>query len=506
MYGAGKIPDTWFDKVPGGFYKSKDGKTVKVTSKDGSGLGTTGSGASGKNRRRSTGERRRGDSAYDDYYDGDGNHKSARRRGGGVRDSYDGGVDDDYYSGDDRRRRRNHSSTRRRKSVDDDRYGYDDGFGREQRYDSVYGDAQQLGARPTYPASQGQPYSNQYSHTAAKAAGGAAAAGMNSLRSPPFPHTQPNSASLASPPPSSAGRSGLANGYVPYSNIYGQPQGQQQSLSQQFSPPPSESHLGSVQPTPYNQMAPPVAPQQFHQNPNAQGAAAVAGAAMQEQNGYFYDRGYDRGYNPRYDERYQEPAYEPRHDDRYRYDDQGRPYDSHSPRRHRSRRRDRSPSYDSYDREDRKPRPQRREDDTRRIKSAGGTRGKSMQRIKEQIDKSFDTSQKGLGYGLVGALAGGFAGNGLGKGPIPTAIGAALGGGLANAFEARERYVPPGYQPAPVYPSPPVTVDPRRPLNAQLMGRGRDRDADRAASSEPRRKDQPGAKRDARPVNGYYSD
>ncbi|KAH9843467.1 sarcoplasmic reticulum histidine-rich calcium-binding protein-like, partial [Teratosphaeria destructans] len=507
MYGADKIPDTWFDKVPGGFYKSKDGKTVKVTSKDGGGLSTTGSRAGGKNRRRSTGERRRGHPAYDDYYDADGNHKSARRREGGVRDSYDGGVDDDYYSGDDHRRRRNHSSTRRRKSVDDDRYGYHDGSGREQRYDSVYGDARQHDARPTYPASHGQPYSNQYPYAAVKDVGAAAAAGMNGVRSPPYPQPQPNSASLLSPPSSSTVRSGLINGYVPYSNIYGQPQGQQQSLSQQFSPPPSESFRGSAQPSPYNQMGPTVAPQQYQQNPNAQEAAAVAGAAgavagvaTQDQSGSFYDRGYD----PRYDDRYQEPTYNPRYDDRYRYDDRGRPYDSQSPRRHRSTRRGRSPSHDSYVREDRKSRSQRREDE-RRTKSTGETRGKSMNRIKEQIDKNFDVSQKGLGYGLVGALAGGLAGSELGKGPIPTAIGAALGGGLANAFEARERYVPPGYHPAPGYPSPPVTVDPRRPLNAQLM-MGRGRDADRAASSEPRRKNQPGVKRDARAVNGYYSD
>ncbi|KXL42484.1 hypothetical protein M433DRAFT_131354 [Acidomyces richmondensis BFW] len=498
MYGADKIPEHWFDKIPGGFYKPKDPQAGSRGSNP-SRPSTSGSQGSGRaSRRRSTGARR-----DDDHYPDGGR----RLRNGDGRKSYDG-VDDDYYSGDDRRRRRNHSSTRRRRrrSVDDDRYGYDEDYGRDRG--RAQGDDRRDGGRGQYGADQyGSPRpAKPYIPTSAVGGGGAAmAAGGAMPRGPPYPPSYPASPTTQSPPASAAagGRKGsLATGYVPYAHLYGSSVTNQHAPpSQPFSPPPASS-VGSVQPNSSNPTTPPVAPQRYQQNPNAQqqvptGVAAAAGAGA---DGLTYaGQGGQAGQSPTTNAPYDERQYHA-YDGGYGesaftgYDENDRP-SSPFPARRRPLRRQYSPSHDSY--EDRRSRSERRADD-KRAKSQGG-RGKS--RLREH----FDLSQKGAGYGLIGAVAGGLAGNEVGKGILPTAIGAAVGAIGANAFQVRERYVPPGVVSSPAYPRPPITVDPCKPLNRQLRDvppPPRRREAERYAQDHP---DEMSGRRYSR-RNGYYSD
>jgi len=348
--------------------------------------------------------------------------------------------------------------------VDDVRYGYDEDYGRDRGRGQD--DDRRGGGRAQYdPDQYGSPGpTNPYTSMSA----GGAAAGGATPRGPPYPPSNPASPTVQSrqAPVSASGPKGsLATGYVPYAHIYGSPVTNQHAPpAQPFSPPPVSS-VDSVQTNGMNQMVPPVAPQRYQQNPNAQqqvpagvtadagagaDAAAYAGQGGQFVQGQVTDPPYDaREYNA-YDRGYGESAYNG-------YDENDHPPSS-SPTRHRPSRRENSPSHDSYD--DRRSRSERRADD-KRAKSHGG-RGKS--RLREH----FDLSQKGAGYGLIGAVAGGLAGNEVGKGILPTAIGAAVGAIGANAFQVRERYVPPGVVASPAYIRPPVTVDPRKPLNRQL--------------------------------------
>lgn len=471
MYGADKIPDGWFEKVPGGFYKKQEAQNKReANDRDRQKQSNTESNKasrgdrSNRSRRNSTGEElSRGPPRDDDFDDSGYRSEGHRRRHGGQgRSSYDGGDDEHYYSGEDRRRRRQHGGDRRRRrGHDDDRRGYEDGYRGPPPRDDRHGDPRADGGRQPYPEQVEHPYvepqrqSNPFSPRGSvvegmtAGAGGAAlgAAYANGNANPASP--TPMSPNPMSPTPRSPQTGGAAGGYVPYSHIYGNGSSNQQTDRQPFSPPPPSSS-GSVQPNQFNQVSPPVtAHGNLPQNPFAQqqaftAAAAGAGAAYAEHAfGYSPD--------PRYSARH-DSGYGERYDDRYP-DENEPPYSEMSPPpRRRPSRRDYSPSHDSYeDRDDRRrPRERRRDDeDMKRAKSQG--RGKSMQRIKE----NFDTSQRGLGYGAVGAIVGGLLGSEVDKGPIPMAIGAALGGLGANAFEARERY-----------------VDPRKPQSAQLPPQG----------------------------------
>lgn len=418
MYGADKIPDSWFEKVPGGFYKNKEeaARAKKAQAKNGgssSRPGTSGSGSGsgggggGRSRRSSTGDPKRRPPPPDDYDGAEGGRRAGGNRRRQERSPYDGGGDDAYYSGDDRHRRRNHGSSRRRRSFDDDRYGYDDGYGRAPREDR--NDERRANGRAPYPQSgyaSPQVPPDMYGPAAAGAAAGLAATGAA-----PYPPSNP-----ASPPPQSTqpppnGKSGgFGNAYVPYANIYGQPA--QQAPRHPFSPPSSAN--GSVQPNGANQVAPP--PNNYHQNANAQqaatAAAAGAGAAYTGQAGPYRN---GEGYDPRYDD----PPYDHRYDDRYNgYDEFGRPYPLSPPTsRHGKSGREYSPPYDSSSRgdPDRQPRSDHRSggDDMKRTKSQGaGARGKHLSIMRS----TFDPSQRGLGYGAVGALAGGWSAVRWGRG------------------------------------------------------------------------------------------
>ncbi|KAK4507992.1 hypothetical protein PRZ48_001727 [Zasmidium cellare] len=396
MWGADKVPDHWFEKVPGGFYKDKEGNTHKQPEK------------SEDMRKHRSSRRYSEDDDYedsrksrrddhDDGYRSDGHGRHSHR-------SYDG-PDDSYDTINDRPRRR-------RSRVDKYRNGGDTDRPKRAPREPRNGDPELNGGFSYHNGPVDPPLSPLSPHAAAAAA--AAGAGYmypsgsiaSNPMSPPPPTGQPNPASQST----STLRGGMATGYVPYANIYGQPQ------QPQYPPPASDT--GSVQPNFMNQVAPPVAKQPYQQNPFAQEAPVGS------QPSYIPDPYYTAR---RYDDRYDQP-----YDDRYDgYDaETERPY-SRSPSRRHSRRDDYSP--DSYDhRSDlRRARSERRPDD----RQAPPGRGKSG------IREAFDTSQKGLGYSAVGALAGGLVGSEIGKGRVPAAIGAAVGALGANAFQARERYV-----------------------------------------------------------------
>lgn len=439
LYGVDKVPDKWFEKVPGGFFKPKDGEGQANGQKSaGSGGGQRSNDANGGRKYRE-----------DDNYDNGGYRSEGRRpRHERSRSSYDGGADDDdyYVSGDERRRRRSGKSHRRRHSLDYDRHGHDDSHRRGQHRDShdgyneghrSYGPYDRV-ARPPDPYYDRERPSTGDSNRSANPFAGT---GMDATTgSPPYPHSRtaqsPPMQSPGFPPPQPQSGSGsISSGYVPYAHLYGQQS--QHPLQQSFSPRPSSSDHSSqpngdrgVSPS----MAPP--PQGYQQNPFAQDAptAEAAGAGAE----YTGEPGLRTTQDPRWANG-PDPYYSARLYTGYGENDARHP-NSASP--HRSSRRDYSPSRDSDDSraKDRRSRSERRSEDQPK------DQGKSKPRVRELLDKSrvkesLDTTERGLGYGAVGALAGGLFGSEFGKGPIPIALGAAVGGLGANAYEAREKYV-----------------------------------------------------------------
>ena len=426
LYGADKIPDKWFERVPGGFFREKEG-------------GNRNSDSPSSDRRKNNKNARRpydeDDEDYDEGYRSEGHGRRHQRN----RSSYDGGADDgDYYlSGDEQHRHRSGKSHRRRHSTEDDQRGHGDGRHRSHRKDprdshdpafnpyrrrdlrspDLYYDRE----RPLSSGDGSDRSANRFSMGSSAAAAHPPYQRSSATQSPAM-----QSPNLTKVHPARSGS--IGNGYVPYANIYGQDI-QQTARQPRFSPVPA-SPMRAPQPYSDPRNSPPVAPppHDYHQNPFAQeapiaadaGAGAVytgtAGFVNQEQ-----DPRWTNGPDPNYSARLYT-----------RYDENNDPNPNPaSPRR--SSRRDHSPSYDSYDTrtQDRRSRSERRTDD--KPKPAG----KSKSRVRE----AFDTSQRGLGYGAVGAVTGGLVGSEFGKGAIPRAIGATVGALGANAFEAREKYV-----------------------------------------------------------------
>ena len=353
MYGADKIPDSWFDKVPGGFYKTKDGKTHAVKDKDkdkdkskrdsdnASRRSTSDSRKSGgdRSRRYSTGE------ALRDQKDGrqdDGSRSRLqtrprdRDRDRPQRSSYDGMEDDDedgaYYSGDDRHRRRKHGSTRqpRRRSFEDDR-GYPQmmsgGLGSppprdERRMNDQFGQAP--------PVAPMAPMMGAAAMTGARIGlESEARRAYDGPISPPPPQTSQ---------PAGNGKPSIASGYVPYAHIYGAPA--QQTREPRRVTPPQSSNDGYERPTGHRAG-------RHHQNPDTQYSSAGA-----------RDSGYGSG-----------RSYDHRGDDRYMgYDERGRPYPMSPPN-------DYSPTSDNRDSRQ-STREREPEDRVRRSKSQGGNRNR----------------------------------------------------------------------------------------------------------------------------------
>ncbi|KAI5370998.1 hypothetical protein Slin15195_G018690 [Septoria linicola] len=460
MWGADKVPDEWFDRIPGGYYKAKEKQVEQELEHEKK------KNADMKKRR----TRRYSDDEYEEDDDRDSRGGGRDDRDAGYRSeghksrrsepkkSHDG-ADDDFDEINNRPRRKR---SKGRRGGDNDKYGKDDGHhrsSRRSRHNGVeYGD----GALP--PAEQPPP-SVTYTDPMAGAAamGGAAAAAsafqQNGAYGSPLPSTgaygspppmngayaspQPSSGAYGSPQPfppqpnvpgsinsfmhapnqppaqsTSTLRGGMSTGYVPYAHIYGGPI---HPPSSQSGYPPPQSDVGSVQPTYMNQVAArKVAqpPAHYQQNPYAQEAAP----------------GTQPGYMPN-----PYPQQDRDRDEKsrggYESDDTARDSRCHR-RRARKSRRDRTPSEDS-DSDD------SRDDRDRRRRSRPPPRDKAAPpaapQSKSAVSGTFDTSQRGLGYSAIGALAGGLIGSEFGKGTMSRAVATAVGAIAANAFQARER-------------------------------------------------------------------
>ncbi|KAI7190979.1 hypothetical protein KC363_g4107 [Hortaea werneckii] len=344
MYGADKIPDSWFDKVPGGFYKAKDSTQKKASDEEAEKYGTrprTSSGSSGANgsgrtsersRRYSTGDPLRGAAPLDGY-EGDDGYRSEgmrkQRRKERASSSYDR-ADEDSYSGDDRRSsRREHDRMRRRRSVS-----------HEDRYGDSHGHAHPV--QSEYVAPQRPPVAD----------------GSASARSTfsPVPPPSSNCSSNFAPP----GIPHTAPGYVPYADVYGSPMNTAQAQHQHSGFPSGspQSSNGSTNPT-YNQgrqfYSPPVSPPHagYRQDLYAQSHSSFV---AEETQCSYHTSGSPRPHKSRSTHLYTEPRHSPanrqhehhireeqdsatfgaalhRGDDRYtEFDERGRAKDMSPPR------------------------------------------------------------------------------------------------------------------------------------------------------------------------------
>lgn len=249
MYGADKIPDKWFEKVPGGFYKGQqDNKQAKRPEKDDRRRGKR----ERSRRRRHSDEYEERRPRYEDPYDNDRPaHGSGRRRRDAERSSYDGGDDYDSVDGERQRRR-----SRRSTISDTDRYGYNDGFSRRDSTRRSYAPV----GRPYESSSRESQESSQYPdsyadhrakrNSAAAVAAGAGTAAAIAQQSQQRTSTAPSTAFPAQAPVSAS--------YIPYSNIYG--------LNDTQLPANS---ISSVQPNSVHQIAPVVSPASSYGSPPA---------------------------------------------------------------------------------------------------------------------------------------------------------------------------------------------------------------------------------------------
>ena len=222
MYGADKIPDSWFEKVPGGFYKEKERKRQQHEKDEK---------RRSQSHRRDRSRRRRHSDEYEDRrrrYDEDADHEARlgyaterRRRHERSRSSYDGG--DDYDSEEIERERRR---ARRRT--------YDDGFSRPNAPTGSHRPSQ-------YPDPNANSASKRASAAAAAASAGTAAA-MAQQNQRYTSVGSPSISPVAAPVPGSVPIS-----YIPYANIYGAGPPYPQGAPNAFSPPPAAS-ISPVQP------------------------------------------------------------------------------------------------------------------------------------------------------------------------------------------------------------------------------------------------------------------
>ncbi|KAK6442093.1 hypothetical protein LTR95_001680 [Oleoguttula sp. CCFEE 5521] len=293
MYGADKIPDQWFDKVPGGFYKQKEEeRRERERSRRRDGHGRSGGG--GRDHRREEPRHRRYSDEYEDRSrkhntndDGHGMRRSAtngqapKRYSRGA-SSVDGGDDegDPYFDGDRPKHvgRQHVGRQERYDTRDDDRYGYEDGYGRRGR-------REEEGRHEPPPLGSDSGRGKEYVAAATAAGAAAAAHGQRDRGEPPA--------------------SGGAGGYVPYAHLYGEDAAR-------------GSVAGSVQPNSMNQVGAAF-------SPPASTAGAVTARFADEVDSRYPDDDYDTGYIP--------PARVPRH--------RSPSYDSYDsrPRRTRSERR-----------------------------------------------------------------------------------------------------------------------------------------------------------------------
>jgi hypothetical protein len=279
QYGADKIPDSWFEKVPGGFYKAQQDKQAKPNDKD----------DKRRDKREKSRRRRHSDEyeerrpRYEESYDSDRPaYAPDRRRREADRSSYDGGDNND--SMDEERQRR-----RARRSTINDRYGYNDGFSRRDSTRRSYAPNDRLYESSPHESQGSSQYADPYFDHAAKrnsvaaSAGTAAAIAQQSQR-----HV--SSAPLMVPAAFPV-QTPITASYVPYSNIYGVNETQMPNGRQMFSPPPANS-VSSVQANSMNQVTPVVSP------PNTYGYSPANASYDSRRVSGSYQPPYDRQQDP----------------------------------------------------------------------------------------------------------------------------------------------------------------------------------------------------------------
>lgn len=308
MYGVDKVPDSWFDKIPGGFYKDP---TIEEKAKP--------HGCSGKEdprehwRRETEGQRNRHSSRTGQKKDKHRAH-SNEPRDRRSRRSYDGGADDERKRDDDRdrhrgdHRRRRHSSDHHGSSHNDDRH-------RRQHDEREH---RRVNDGPPYPDYDRN--RNNSDRRPNKFDSDPRAVPGPTPPKPQYPRTNGSSSKAATwssqPSPRSQPQEQASDVYIPYANIYGRPP----PKPQQQSSLPSAASRGRSQPSLQQRNSPfaPTSPQgHYQQNRFAQEAptAAAAGAgAVYDGRSIFnpQDPTKQDGYDPRLDEKLS-----PRHKDGY---------------------------------------------------------------------------------------------------------------------------------------------------------------------------------------------
>jgi hypothetical protein len=252
MYGADKIPDSWFEKVPGGFYKGQQDKQAKPNDKD----------DKRRDKREKSRRRRHSDEyeerrpRYEESYDSDRPaYAPERRRRDADRSSYDGGDNNDSVDEERQRRRA------RRSTINDaDRYGYNDGFSRRDSTRRSYAPNDRLYESSPHESQGSSQYADPYfDHAAKRNSVAAVAAGAGTTAAMAQRHV-----SSAHPmvPATFPVQTPITTSYVPYSNIYGVTETQMPNGRQSFS-------VSSVQANSMNQVTPVVSPPNTYGYPPA---------------------------------------------------------------------------------------------------------------------------------------------------------------------------------------------------------------------------------------------
>jgi hypothetical protein len=381
LWGTDKVPDAWFEKIPGGYYKAKQDKIAQVPNE----------------KRHSRHASHSSRAAYDDY--GDRQQRLSHRPRSLDINSYSRPAD---TRGQTQSARLPNMREREQNDYDgDDRYQRSRAAEREPPY-PVF--SQQRTNKRDGPLSPG---------LIAGAAAVSSRFDANQYPSPPL--------STASPTPQTRGIN--TGGYVPYGDIYGQG-GRDRQEPSMMSPGSERSNLHSpraAEDRGYNSNRP--SPGQYSDSQASYDSNPAPRNRTRDHDNPRSYRDYGR------DSGMREPSEYDDYDD-YESDRGGGRARSQSTRRGPSR--ERSPStlsyYDANGR--RRARSEQRHGD-----SVTSSKPSKKEKIKEKLD----TSEDGLKYGALGAFAGGLLGNELG-GIIPTALGAAVGALGGSAYQAREKY------------------------------------------------------------------
>ncbi|TKA22854.1 hypothetical protein B0A50_07754 [Salinomyces thailandicus] len=278
MYGADKIPDSWFDKVPGGFYKAKEVQKKAVAAgqeqdrrrsqrsvrRSTSGAAHTTSSnpqlASTGRRRYSTGEPLRGPLPSGDVdSEGDEDHRSGgrrRRREERHQDSSYDRVDEDFYGGGGLERRGRPATRigRRRSKGDGDSAGLTSPLAPQQQQHQQHSArsfrppfAQTEYIAPQRPAAAPMPLAAAplLSTNAPSSLPSAARASTAARPPPPYVPAQtaaytPHSLSTSTP-------------YIPYAHLYNSPSPPRPPPTQPQARPPVCTSYSGYRQDPYAQ-------------------------------------------------------------------------------------------------------------------------------------------------------------------------------------------------------------------------------------------------------------